>query len=570
MRSASGCTTRFAKEVKNTTDYTDNTDEKTDGILSHPCYPCNPWFISCKPGRAHSASLGLWCVGLFLACVCLAHSQGEAVQVRLRLVDAGTGKGLAGIVRCLAEKQSKPLELAGLFPRLRAVQVAEEFRGWHVVPIEGATLTLPPGKCRLEGLSGLETGLARLDVDLQPGAPKDIVLSLPRLFHLEEQKLVAGNTHLHLAGLSKEVADEYLKKIPPADGLRLLFISYLKRHKEDAGYITNRYPIGPLPEFAATGVLFNNGQEHRHNFKGYGEGYGHVMFLNIQELVKPVSIGPGITGGGFDDPPLRPGLEAARAQGGTVIWCHNTFGFEDVPSALAGRLDALNVFDGSRRGSYEENYYRYLNIGLHMPISTGTDWSMYDFSRVYARVDVPLTVPAWLEALKAGRCQATNGPLLSLKVNGRDVGDTLRLEQPQTIKIEAAAIGRHDFQHLQLVHNGKVVKQAPPPPKKPFRAELAHEMRLEGPGWFALRINSSTKNELGQPLFAHTSPVYVEFQKKKIFEAEAAQVLLKQVEESKAAIQAQGRFSTAAAGKQVLTLYDEAAQDLRDRINRRP
>ena len=42
-----------------------------------------------------------------------------------------------------------------------------------------------------------------------------------------------------------------------------------------------------------------------------------------------------------------------------------------MPTALTGRLDALNVFDGSRTGSYEENYYRYLNIGLRVPISTG-------------------------------------------------------------------------------------------------------------------------------------------------------------------------------------------------------
>jgi hypothetical protein len=37
-------------------------------------------------------------------------------------------------------------------------------------------------------------------------------------------------------------------------------------------------------------------------------------------------------------------------------------------NALTGRLDALNVFDGSRRGSFEDNYYRYLNIGLRLPI----------------------------------------------------------------------------------------------------------------------------------------------------------------------------------------------------------
>src|SRR5262249_6023758 len=160
------------------------------------------------------------------------------------------------------------------------------------------------------------------------------------------------------------------------------------------------------------------------------------MFLGIKDLVRPVSLGPGITGGGNDDRPLRPGIDAAKKQGGTIIWCHNGFGTEDVVSALAGRLDALNVFDGSRRGSFEDNYYRYPNIGLRLPISTGTDWFLYDFARVYAKVPGPLTVAGWLDALRKGRSQATNGPLLSLQVDGRQIGDTLRLDGPKTVHVE--------------------------------------------------------------------------------------------------------------------------------------
>src|SRR5204863_1265174 len=132
---------------------------------------------------------------------------------------------------------------------------------------------------------------------------------------------------------------------------------------------------------------------------------------------------------GDDDRGLRGGIDDTRKQGGTVIWCHNSSGFEDVPSALSGRLDALNVFDGTRLGTYEESYYRYLNIGLRMPLSTGTDWFLYDFSRVYARLSGPVSIKGWLEAVKAGRCVATNGPLLSLAVNGKEIGETVALAQ---------------------------------------------------------------------------------------------------------------------------------------------
>src|SRR6185436_7795670 len=62
---------------------------------------------------------------------------------------------------------------------------------------------------------------------------------------------------------------------------------------------------GPLRAFMA-GTEFDNGQEHRHNFTGFDEGYGHVMFLHLPELIQPVSIGPGIMKKGTDSPALRP------------------------------------------------------------------------------------------------------------------------------------------------------------------------------------------------------------------------------------------------------------------------
>jgi hypothetical protein len=514
--------------------------------------------------------LGTGCfLGVMLCAYLTAQPEDTKSRVRLRLVDASSGKDMAGIVRVFAKDSERPAPLPGLFPRLRGLKVSDAVAGWYVVPSGGAETTLPRAQVQLEALAGLETAVARIDRDLSKDPPKEIVLRLDSILRPEDHGLVAGNTHLHLMKLSAKDADTYLRQIPPADALRVLFISYLERHKDDAEYITNRYPIGDLPDLSATGVLFNNGEEHRHNFGGYGEGYGHVMFLNLKTLVKPVSLGPGITGGGFDDHPLRTGIDDARKQGSTVFWCHNGFGVEDVLNVLTGRLDALNVFDGSRRGSFEDPYYRYLNIGLRLPISTGTDWFLYDFARVYAKVEGKLTVPKWLEAVKAARCQATNGPLLSLTVDGRQIGETLELAKPQKVRIEAGAVGRHDFQELQLVHNGKVIARKRPESKDPFKTQLVQEMRIDEPGWFAARIQSTAKNELDQQLFAHTSPVYIRCQGRDILDVDAARALLKQVEEGQAAIRAQARFSSPQAAARLLSLYDDAVRELQERIKQR-
>ena len=498
-----------------------------------------------------------------------AQQQQDQLKLRLRLVDAATGKSVGGIVR-ITGADNKQVELAGMFDRMAGLTKDLPGVHWYVVPRDGAATTLPRGKLQVQALSGLETGLAMEELDLRTNSPAEITIELPFLFHPEDTALVAGNTHLHLRGFSLDTADEYLGKIPAADGLRVMFISYLERDKEDLTYITNQYPIGDMPKLAATGVLFNNGEEHRHNFLGFGEGYGHVMFLNIKELIQPVSTGPGITNKGFDDRALRPGIDNARKQGGTVIWCHNTNGFEDVLNALTGRLDALNVFDGSRTGKYEDNYYRYLNIGMRMPISTGTDWFMYDMSRVYAEVRGKLTIPAWLDAVKAGRCQATNGPLLTLKVDGKAMGDVIDLKSAKTVKIEASAVGRHPVQRLQLVHNGRIVKTQTADAKDPGRAHLVHEVRVDEPGWFAVRIDSDAKNEFDKTLFAHSSPVYLTVKGRSVFNVEAALALLKQVEDARETIKGRGRFSTPAAEQSLLALYDAAAQDLRNRINARP
>ncbi|HEY8506370.1 MAG TPA: CehA/McbA family metallohydrolase, partial [Gemmataceae bacterium] len=496
--------------------------------------------------------------------------------VRLLLVDSETKKPIGGMVRVYAEGSDEPLGLPNLLDRLRGLGKSEVRVGWQVVPVAGVETTLPPARLRLEAVAGLETALARRDLDLTAGANKgggrrEITVELPVLFRPGATGLAAGNTHLHLRNMTLAEADAYLKQIPPADQLRVLFISYLERFKDDRTYITNEYPIGEVKRLAGTGVLYNNGEEHRHNFQAFGPGYGHVMFLDIRELVRPVSLGPGITGAGHDDRPLGPGIAAARKQAGTVIWCHNDFGYEFLPHVLAGRLDALNVYDGSRSGTYADRYYRCLNAGLKLPISTGTDWFLYDFARVYAGVgDKPLTVASWLEALRAGRTVATNGPLLTLEVDGQPVGSTLKLEKPATVRVEAKAVGRHDFGKLQFVRNGEVIETAPAAKEGDrFVAQLRKPIRIDEPAWLAARIETVTRNEFDMPLFAHTSPVYVELGGNGVLRAEAVRELLRELEQARDTIRAKGSFSAEPARDAVLALYDDAARTLRERANRR-
>ena len=79
-------------------------------------------------------------------------------------------------------------------------------------------------------------------------------------------------------------------------------------------------------------------------------------------------------------------------------------------AAVLGRIDAFNVFDPWWRANPEyEIWYRLLNCGVRLPLSTGSDWFVSSSNRVYVRSDGPFTYASWLRDLAAGRTFATNG-----------------------------------------------------------------------------------------------------------------------------------------------------------------
>ncbi|MBI3469700.1 MAG: CehA/McbA family metallohydrolase, partial [Planctomycetes bacterium] len=428
------------------------------------------------------------------------------------------------------------------------------------------TIELPRQKVRLEAVAGLETERAVVELDLTDQETRELSVPLGRFSDFRRDGWYSANTHLHLRDLSRAEADRYLREIPAADGLDVLFISHLERADDDRSYITNQYPVGRLQMLETSGVLLANGEEHRHNFGPQDEGYGHVMLLGIKELVQPVSIGYGISRKHPDAPVIRAGIDTAHEQGGTAIWCHNNWGFEDVPNWLTGKLDAQNIFDGGSHGNYADSFYHYLNAGLRVPFSTGTDWFIYDFARAYAHVEGELTPESWLAALRAGRTFISNGPLLEFRVNASEPGDTVGLEQAGELSIIASARGRLAFGQLELIRNGRVVETAGAQVRDGhYEATLNLKLPVSESCWLAARITTTGKNEYGQPLFAHTSPVYVTLNGRAVRLDRDIQFLLGELESARSTIAAKSHFDNDAQRDQVLGNYDRAIAELKSR-----
>ena len=506
-------------------------------------------------------------VVLLLSLVALYHrawTQGQQCRVTISLVDNQTQKPIPGVIRCFPRGANQAIPVANLLARGQGLNDKSAIQDWYVLSSPTEVL-LPQQPLQLEAFSGLETELKKVSVDLTGQNQQSLTISLRSFSKVSRQSWYGANTHLHLSHLNKDEADRYLREIPRADNLDVLFISYLERAIADKDYITNRYPLGDLKEFGPTGVLVNNGQEHRHNFGDQGEGFGHVMLLNIRTLIQPVSIGPGISHLGTDGTPLQAGIEEAHRQGGTAIWCHNNWGREDVANFVSGKLDAQNIFDGGSHGSYEDSFYHYLNAGLRVPFSTGTDWFMYDLARVYTKVEGSLGIKSWLDALVAGRSFISNGPLLHLNVDGKELGGNIELSSGREVSVKASASGRLGFGKLQLIKNGKVVFESEPQPKDGHvEARLDRSIKIDEPSWLALRVSTQANNEFGRQLFAHTSPIYISVGGKAIRQPEEVAYLIKQMEEAKQEIASKALFASPKEREAVLSVYEKGIWALRN------
>ncbi|MFP6762472.1 MAG: CehA/McbA family metallohydrolase, partial [Planctomycetaceae bacterium] len=490
---------------------------------------------------------------------------------QIQLLDEN-GQPRSGVIR-IQGADGQTLVVSELVSRGVGLGKELPIQDWYALP-EQTSVIVPRGWVTLSAFSGLETetASARIDATTETAVAR---LRLKSIWDRRQQGLVSGNTHLHLMKLSRDDCDRYLKEIPRADDLDVLFLSYLERADADRNYISNQYSKDDLRRLSAeTGVVFGNGEEHRHNFSDFGSGYGHVMLLNIQELIQPVSIGPGIMKTGSDGIPLSRGIQQAKRDGATAIWCHNVFGMESEANWLLGHLDAMNIYDGGQRAGFKERFYRLLNVGLKVPFSTGTDWFMYDMSRVYVPVDRIVTAADWLQSLASGRSFITNGPLFRFRVDNAEIGDTVKLSRPDKVIVQGEIRGRIDFKQLELIQNGEVIRTVRARLQEGhYVAQLRELISIDGPGWMAIRIpppdlmgDSTPQNEFGRKLYGHTSPIYLEVSGRSRFDPQVARGLLKLMKSAQETLRQQGRFDDAQGLSAVLDVYLDATEKLEARL----
>jgi hypothetical protein len=510
-------------------------------------------------------------------------STAAICQLGIELSDKRSGGPLPGLVRVkdIATGRWVALETSRKRPR-----------GWYSVPAT-TTIAVPQAELEIEACHGIETEVFKISLNLAGSPTHQIKLPLRRFYDPAAKGLVAGNTHLHMVlnehdkmGVllkNRAEAETYLRAASKSDGLDLVYVSYLIRGRTH--YVSNDFSRRDLESLSDDEVHFTNGEECRHEGRRWpGEprfSYGHVMFLDIPRLVEPVSLGETLTDG--NDPtdaiPLNRGIRQAKADGGTVIWCHGTQGLEDVPSWVSGLVDAQNIYDGGNEGTFDSIYYPYLNAGLRIPFSTGTDWGLWDFSRVYVPLPGPTSSKAFLAALAQGQSYVTNGTFVEFDVDGHLAGDTIEASRGQQVRIHGRGLGQTDFRQIEVVFNGEILHSAGSHrAEEHFEAAIDFSFTVAEPGWLALRIptdrdydiRSNYKgpgtNLLGKVLFAHTSPIYVRMDGRSVFKQEAAEQLIADMKTSIRQIQFKGTFNDDTEREAVLRNYRDAIDTLEARL----
>ena len=189
----------------------------------------------------------------------------------------------------------------------------------------------------------------------------------------------------------------------------------------------------------------------------------------------------------------------------------------DIPiHTVLGRGDFYDLVSiASDEMVSAEMYYHLLNVGARLAATGGTDnfsnvWRdpSGGSARTYARLDGPLTWRRWIEAVRAGRTTATNGPLLFAEVDGREPGAQISPRDRATAAISLATIAPVDV--IEIIVDGKVVHTKSVDAEQ-GSVELQQSVETKGARWMAVRARGGKARYSGDNYtFAHTGPVYFE------------------------------------------------------------
>lgn len=480
----------------------------------------------------------------------------------------------------------------GLVSRITAMSSEYYFHADGSFEIE-----LPGGPTVVEATRGLEYGLGRAEIDLQPGKPQEVRLRLKRWENMAAKGWYSSDAHIHA-----NYTAPHHQVIEPED-VRLqafgedLNNANLMVANSSASFLHDlRYFEGKPHALSGPNHILYWNEEMRN-----AGPYGHMCFYGLKQLVSPLYTGFAGTPFWEDYPPNYTQARNAREQGGAVTYAHpiggselkpdsarvettgrlhppsvpvsfETAGVKELPVDLAlGQVDAFDVFSNADEIGSMEIWYGLLNCGFRLGISAGSDsfTNVVDHytaggGRVYVHSGGRLDYQQWIQGYKQGRSFATNGPMLFFTVNGKEPGEEIRLApSARGVRVSARVRTQVPIEKIEVIANGQVV--ASRDASGGNEISLDEDIALRRSSWIALRAYGPWHRLVLNDLqtLAHTSPVYVRLGDQPIASRDEVRYYIDWIEKLIAQVKSRGRFANDARRQEVVELFGRALDQYR-------
>jgi TolB protein len=318
-------------------------------------------------------------------------------------------------------------------------------------------------------------------------------------------------------------------------------------------------------------IRMHIGEEYRPPF------FGHVSLLGLKDhLISPFTTGYEGTGIESLYPSNTDILRKARAQGAVTTQVHPYSGSKDPVTIDLGHakilpvdaaLGVLDCLEWTYINSVQMGIWHHLlNNDLVLAPVGGEDsitnlhrGKQIGSVRTYAKVDGPLTIEKWLEALRRGHTYFSSGPILQLRINGAQPGDIIRMPAGGgTVTIDGSVSSIAALNKVYLHANGRVLKQIPLDAASK-RGAFREQINVTESTWFSLFAEGPQDRSLdGEYPQAATNVIRVYVGDQKIRNRESAEYFIRWIDKLRAMAEAWPWWRSEIEKTHVLSQFAEA------------
>ncbi len=394
---------------------------------------------------------------------------------------------------------------------------------------------LPLGVVYVEISRGYEVSPIRTQVEITPQT-EELTFELDKVLRWREAGWLTADTHVHFLSPQTALLEGR------AEGVNVvnLLASQWGEMFSNVSDFDGRTTFG-AKDFGGDGeFLVRVGTENRQQV------LGHISLLGYSgQMIHPLCTG-GASESAIGDP-----LEVSMAewaqrcidQSGLVVLPHAPNPqLERAADIVLGVVNAIEMMTFNPYNPYNPqvspyglaDWYRYLNLGYHVPVVGGSDKmtasSLLGGIRTYAYLgDREFTYANWMEAVRRGNTFVTVGPLAAITVDGVSPGGQVRLPAgggtvDVNWHVESAML---PIEQVEIVAGGLTAEQVNVGGK--LSAQGSASLTLPASTWVALRVRGSYR---GRPeeVAAHTSAVMVPAGEQALFSQPDALRVLEQIE----------------------------------------